>query len=130
VVAEVLAVLSDRGSESTSAACVDGCDRLGLRRSMGRTGSCLDNAVAESVFVTLKVELVDRQQCRTRAEARASIFRCGGRARNRSSAGGGRSVTDPSAVRPSTLQTASASREPKGRAGSLGQAATYKILHG
>jgi type I restriction enzyme M protein len=74
VVAEVLAVLSDRGSESTSAACVDGCDQLGLRRSMGRTGSCLDSAVAESVFVTLKVELVDRQQYRTRAEARASIF--------------------------------------------------------
>jgi putative transposase len=41
---------------------------------MGRTGSCLDNAIAESVFVTLKVELVDRQQYRTRAEARASIF--------------------------------------------------------
>jgi putative transposase len=45
---------------------------------MGCTGSCLDNAVAESVFVTLKVELFDRQQYRTRAEARASIFRCGG----------------------------------------------------
>jgi transposase InsO family protein len=26
---------------------------------MSRTGSCLDNAIAESVFVTLKVELVD-----------------------------------------------------------------------
>jgi putative transposase len=38
---------------------------------MGRTGSCLDNAVAESVFVTLKIEPVDRQQYRTRAEARA-----------------------------------------------------------
>ena len=49
--------------------------RLGLRRSMGRTGSCLDNAVAESFFATLKVELVDRHHYRTRAEARASIFR-------------------------------------------------------
>jgi putative transposase len=66
---------SDRGSEYTSAACIDVCERLGLRRSMGRTGSCLDNAVAESFFATLKVELVDRCHYRTRAQARASIFR-------------------------------------------------------
>jgi putative transposase len=66
---------TDRGSEYTSAACIDACERLGLRRSMGRTGSCLDNAVAESFFATLKVELVDRCHYRTRAEARASIFR-------------------------------------------------------
>jgi putative transposase len=65
---------TDRGSEYTSTACVDACARLGLRRSMGRTGSCLDNAVAESFFATLKVELVDRCRYRTRAEARASIF--------------------------------------------------------
>jgi len=42
---------------------------------MGRTGSCLDNAVAESFFATLKVELVDRCRYATRAEARQSIFR-------------------------------------------------------
>jgi putative transposase len=66
---------TDRGSEYTSAACIEVCDRLGLRRSMGRTGSCLDNAVAESFFATLKVELVDRCHYRTRAQARASIFR-------------------------------------------------------
>jgi transposase InsO family protein len=41
---------------------------------MGRTGSCLDNAAAESFFATLKVELVGRRRWRTRAEARASIF--------------------------------------------------------
>ncbi|HET6789137.1 MAG TPA: hypothetical protein VFH49_14320 [Aquabacterium sp.] len=39
---------------------------------------CLDNAVTESLFATLKVKLIDRQHHRTRAEARASIFRCGG----------------------------------------------------
>jgi putative transposase len=65
---------SDRGSEYTSAACIDACTRLGLRRSMSRTGSCLDNAVAESWFASLKVELVDRAHYRTRAEARAAIF--------------------------------------------------------
>jgi putative transposase len=65
---------SDRGSEDTSAACIDACQRLGRRRSMGRSGSCLDNAVAQSWFASLKVELVDRQHDRTRAEARASIF--------------------------------------------------------
>jgi len=66
---------TDRGSEYTSTACIDACARLGLRQSMGHTGSCLDNAVAESFFATLKVELVDRCHYRTRAQARASIFR-------------------------------------------------------
>jgi transposase InsO family protein len=65
---------TDRGSEYTSGACVDAWGRLGLRRSMSRTGSCLDNAVAESWFATLKVELVDRAHYRTRAEACAAIF--------------------------------------------------------
>jgi putative transposase len=65
---------ADRGAEYTSTACADTCTRLGLRRSMSRTGSCLDNAVAESWFASLKVELVDRAHYRTRAEARAAIF--------------------------------------------------------
>jgi putative transposase len=65
---------TDRGAEPTAAACIDGCARLGLRRSMGRTGSCLDNAVAESWFASLKLELVHRQHYRTRAEARTAIF--------------------------------------------------------
>ena len=65
---------TDRGAEYTSAACADACARLGLRQSMGRTGSCLDNAAAESFFATLKVELVGRRRWRTRAEARAAIF--------------------------------------------------------
>jgi putative transposase len=65
---------TDRGAEYRSGACVAACARLGLRRSMGRTGSCLDNAVAESWFASLKVELVDRCHWRTRAEARAAVF--------------------------------------------------------
>jgi transposase InsO family protein len=39
-------------------ASVQACQQLGLRRSMGRTGSCLNNAVAESWFACLKVDLV------------------------------------------------------------------------
>jgi putative transposase len=65
---------TDRGGEDSSGACVAACARLGLRRSMSRTGSCLDNAVAESWFASLKVELVDRRHWRTRAEARAAVF--------------------------------------------------------
>jgi putative transposase len=60
--------------EYTSSACIQAGQRLGLRRSMSRTGSCLDNAVAEAWFASLKVELVGRAHYRTRAEARAAIF--------------------------------------------------------
>ena len=65
---------TDRGGEYTSMDCQATCERLGLRQSMGRIGSCLDNAAAESFFATLKVELVGRRRYRTRTEARASIF--------------------------------------------------------
>jgi putative transposase len=65
---------SDRGAEYSSSACIQACERLGLRRSMSRTGSCLDNAVAESWFASLKVELVDRAHYRTRTQARTAIF--------------------------------------------------------
>lgn len=65
---------SDRGAEYTSAACRAACERLGLSQSAGRTGSCLDNAVAESFFASLKVELVNRYRFDTRAEARQAIF--------------------------------------------------------
>ncbi|MGH8896787.1 MAG: IS3 family transposase [Egibacteraceae bacterium] len=66
---------SDRGSQYTSNDFAETCDKLGIRRSMGRTGTCLDNAVAESFFATLKVELCDRTRYATREEARAAIFR-------------------------------------------------------
>ncbi len=64
----------DRGSEYTSEAFRTVCRRLGVTQSAGRTGSCLDNAVAESFFATLKVELVHRLDFATRPEARRAIF--------------------------------------------------------
>jgi putative transposase len=42
--------------------------------SMSAVGSCADNAAPESFFGVLKRERVNRQQYRTRAEARADIF--------------------------------------------------------
>ena len=42
--------------------------------SMSRKGDCWDNAVAESFFHTLKVELVHRYRFRTRNEAKRKIF--------------------------------------------------------
>ena len=45
-----------------------------LRCSMSRKGECLDNAVAESFFGTLKTELTVHEDYRTRAVARQSIF--------------------------------------------------------
>ena len=41
---------------------------------MSRKGECLGNAVAESFFGTLKTELVDHEDYRTRAEARQGLF--------------------------------------------------------
>lgn len=42
--------------------------------SMSRKGDCWDNAVAESFFHTLKVELIHRMKFRTREEAKNKIF--------------------------------------------------------
>lgn len=47
---------SDRGSEYTSGEFRKVIRKLNLRQSMGRTGSCYDNAAAESFFGLLKAE--------------------------------------------------------------------------
>lgn len=64
---------SDRGSEYTSAAYNALCDRLGVVQSMGRVGSCFDNAAAEAFNSLLKVEYVHRHRFATRTEARIKI---------------------------------------------------------
>ena len=47
----------------------------GAEASMSRPGNCWDNAVAESFFATLELELIQRHDWHTREEARAAIFR-------------------------------------------------------
>ena len=42
---------------------------------MSRKGNCWDNAVAESFFATLELELIVRSDWRTRDDARRAIFR-------------------------------------------------------
>lgn len=49
---------SDRGSQYTSDGFATYLGKHGLRGSMGRTGVCWDNAMAESFFAMLKNELV------------------------------------------------------------------------
>jgi len=65
---------SDRGSQY---ACNDFKALLTqheITGSMSRKGDCWDNAVAESFFHTLKVELIHRTRFQTREEAKAKIF--------------------------------------------------------
>jgi transposase InsO family protein len=49
---------TDRGTQYTSLEFARFCKRNNVSRSMGRTGICYDNAVAESFFATYKKELV------------------------------------------------------------------------
>jgi transposase InsO family protein len=48
--------------------------KVGITPSMGRTGTALDNAMAESFVSTLKTELVSRLQFPTRQATRTAIF--------------------------------------------------------
>ena len=64
---------SDRGSPYASDDYRRALTKLGIVASMSRKGDCWDNAVAESFFATLKVELVDDVDYATRAAGVASI---------------------------------------------------------
>lgn len=64
---------SDRGSPYASADYRRALDASSIVPSMSRKGDCWDNAVAESFFSTLKIELVHEEQYETRPAAIASI---------------------------------------------------------
>lgn len=66
---------SDKGSTYTADLFTGACIKLEIRQSMGRVGSALDNAAAESFFSTLEHELLTRNTYATRADARRAVAR-------------------------------------------------------
>jgi transposase InsO family protein len=66
---------SDRGSNYTSGEFAAALERVGIRQSVGRTGICFDNSLAESFNAALKVERVHRTAYPTRKKAREDIAR-------------------------------------------------------
>ena len=66
---------SDRGSNYTSGQFAETLKKYNIRQSVGRTGICYDNAMAESFFAALKNERVHRTQYPTRAHAYRDVAR-------------------------------------------------------
>ena len=65
--------IRDRGAQYTSTEYREKLTELGLRHSVGRTGQCWDNALAESFFATLKNERVYQMVYPTRKKAEGDI---------------------------------------------------------
>jgi len=63
---------SDRGSQYTSAEFRALCETHGVKPSMGKTGVCWDNALAESFFATYKLELIEPRSWPTRVRTRTA----------------------------------------------------------
>ena len=65
---------TDRGSTYTAERFTVLCRRLEIRQSMGRVGSCFDNAAAEAFFSSLEWEVLSRHQFDSTAKARAVVI--------------------------------------------------------
>jgi putative transposase len=65
---------SDRGSQYASADYQQALAARGIQCSMSRKGNCWDNAVVESFFSSLKLELVYTTRFATHAQARLALF--------------------------------------------------------
>ncbi len=65
---------SDQGVQYTSLSFGERLREVGITSSMGRTGTALDNAIAESFVSTLKAELVSRMKFPSRQAAKTAIF--------------------------------------------------------
>lgn len=66
---------TDQGSQYASGDYQDALDVYGMICSMSSRGRCYDNAVAESFFHSLKVELVHRRRFASREQAMSAIFK-------------------------------------------------------
>lgn len=64
----------DKGSQYTSYAYQQELRNQSMQASFTGTGACLDNAIIESFWATLKKELIFQCQFKTRDEARLAIF--------------------------------------------------------
>jgi putative transposase len=64
---------ADRGCQFTSAQLARFTRDHDLRRSVGRTGVCWDNAASESFWATLKVEFYYRHLWPTKAAAKLAV---------------------------------------------------------
>lgn len=66
---------TDKGGEYVGDLFATACSMLGVTQSMGRVGSALDNAAAESFNSTLEHELLSRNRFDTKEQARQAVAR-------------------------------------------------------
>jgi transposase InsO family protein len=65
---------TDRGATYTARSFTALCRQLGIRQSMGRVGSCFDNAVAEAFFSSLEWEVLSRHELRDPNHAKTVVL--------------------------------------------------------
>ena len=65
---------TDRGSTYTANSFTKLCRKLGVRQSMGRVGSCFDNAAAEAFFSSLEWEVLSRHEFTSTRTAQAVVL--------------------------------------------------------
>ena len=65
---------TDRGSTYTANAFTQLCRQQGIRQSMGRVGSCFDNAAAEAFFSSLEWEVLSRHDFENTRQAQAVVL--------------------------------------------------------
>jgi putative transposase len=65
---------TDRGSTYTADKLTALCRRLEIRQSMGRVGSCFDNAAAEAFFSSLEWEVLSRHEFDSTTNARTVVI--------------------------------------------------------
>jgi transposase InsO family protein len=65
---------TDRGSTYTANSFTRLCRKMGIRQSMGRVGSCYDNAAAEAFFSSLEWEILSRHEFNTVDQAQAVVL--------------------------------------------------------